>query len=64
MNRKTDNTREKQLAVNSLEDPSNPYRIIFTVDILNEGWDVLNLFDIVDYMKHVKVVRVEYQLYY
>ena len=47
MNRKTDNTREKQLAVNSLEDPSNPYRIIFTVDMLNEGWDVLNLFDIV-----------------
>lgn len=47
MNGKTDNTREKQLAVNSLEDPSNPYRIIFTVDMLNEGWDVLNLFDIV-----------------
>ena len=47
MNGKTDNTAEKQLAVNSLEEPSNPYRIIFTVDMLNEGWDVLNLFDIV-----------------
>lgn len=38
---------EKQVAVNSLEDKDNPYRIIFTVDMLNEGWDVLNLFDIV-----------------
>ncbi len=37
----------KQIAVNSLEDRNNPYRIIFTVDMLNEGWDVLNLFDIV-----------------
>lgn len=47
MNGSTDNTTEKQLAVNSLEDRENPYRIIFTVDMLNEGWDVLNLFDIV-----------------
>lgn len=47
MNRSRDNTVKKQLAVNSLEEPSNPYRIIFTVDMLNEGWDVLNLFDIV-----------------
>ncbi len=47
MNGSTDNSEDKQLAVNSLEDPKNPYRIIFTVDMLNEGWDVLNLFDIV-----------------
>ena len=47
MNGATDNSVDKQLAVNSLEDRSNPYRIIFTVDMLNEGWDVLNLFDIV-----------------
>lgn len=39
--------KEKQVAVNSLEAENNPYRIIFTVDMLNEGWDVLNLFDIV-----------------
>ncbi|MDY3902382.1 DEAD/DEAH box helicase family protein [Peptoniphilus sp.] len=39
--------KEKQVAVNSLEAKYNPYRIIFTVDMLNEGWDVLNLFDIV-----------------
>ena len=35
----------KQLAANSLED--NNYRVVFAVDMLNEGWDVLNLFDIV-----------------
>lgn len=39
--------KAKQVAVNSLEAKDNPYRIIFTVDMLNEGWDVLNLFDIV-----------------
>lgn len=38
---------EKQLAVNSLEDEQNLYRAVFAVDKLNEGWDVLNLFDIV-----------------
>lgn len=37
----------KQLAVNSLEDEDNHYRAVFAVDKLNEGWDVLNLFDIV-----------------
>jgi len=37
----------KQLAVNSLEDEKNEYRAVFAVDKLNEGWDVLNLFDIV-----------------
>ncbi|GAA7469970.1 DEAD/DEAH box helicase family protein [Helicobacter pylori] len=33
--------------LNSLEDRDNPKRVIFSVDKLNEGWDVLNLFDIV-----------------
>lgn len=37
----------KQIAVNSLEDERNEYRAVFAVDKLNEGWDVLNLFDIV-----------------
>ncbi|MDR3232996.1 MAG: DEAD/DEAH box helicase family protein [Planctomycetaceae bacterium] len=40
-------SEEKQIIVNSLESPSNPYRAVFAVDQLNEGWDVLNLFDIV-----------------
>lgn len=47
MNEMSDNNKEKQLLVNSLEDQDNPIRVIFTVDMLNEGWDVLNLFDIV-----------------
>lgn len=38
---------EKQIALNSLEDKSNPYRAVFEVKKLDEGWDVLNLFDIV-----------------
>lgn len=38
---------KNQLILNSLEDIDNPYRAIFAVDKLNEGWDVLNLFDIV-----------------
>lgn len=36
-----------QLLLNSLEDHSNRIRAIFAVQKLNEGWDVLNLFDIV-----------------
>lgn len=36
-----------QKLLNSLEDKNNSIRAIFTVDKLNEGWDVLNLFDIV-----------------
>ncbi len=38
---------DKQIALNSLEDSTNPYRAIFEVKKLDEGWDVLNLFDIV-----------------
>lgn len=36
-----------QLKLNSLEDENNPIRAIFAVQKLNEGWDVLNLYDIV-----------------
>jgi len=36
-----------QLLLNSLEDKDNHIRAIFAVQKLNEGWDVLNLFDIV-----------------
>jgi len=38
---------EKQLRLNSLESKNNETRAIFAVNMLNEGWDVLNLFDIV-----------------
>ncbi len=42
-----DETEIHQIALNTLEDVGNEYRAIFAVDKLNEGWDVLNLFDIV-----------------
>ncbi len=42
---KTDEDQEKLL--NNLEDKNNHIRAIFTVNRLTEGWDVLNLFDIV-----------------
>ena len=35
------------ILLNTLEDANNPIRAIFAVAKLNEGWDVLNLFDIV-----------------
>ena len=38
---------ENQILLNTLEDENNPIRAIFAVQKLNEGWDVLNLFDIV-----------------
>lgn len=38
---------KNQILLNSLEDANNPYRAIFEVKKLDEGWDVLNLFDIV-----------------
>lgn len=37
----------QQIELNSLEDRDNEVRCIFAVEKLNEGWDVLNLFDIV-----------------
>ncbi|WP_413783018.1 DEAD/DEAH box helicase family protein [Helicobacter pylori] len=46
----TNNEKELEkgmLLLNSLEDRENPKRVVFSVDKLNEGWDVLNLFDIV-----------------
>jgi type III restriction enzyme len=38
---------QNQLLLNTLEDENNPIRAVFAVQKLNEGWDVLNLFDIV-----------------
>lgn len=45
-----DSNEEKeanQILVNNLEAASNEIRAVFAVEMLNEGWDVLNLFDIV-----------------
>ena len=38
---------DRQIQLNTLEDRNNRIRVIFAVQKLNEGWDVLNLFDIV-----------------
>ena len=38
---------DRQIQLNTLEDRDNRIRAIFAVQKLNEGWDVLNLFDIV-----------------
>ena len=43
----TDESETKQILINRLEDSDNEIRVVFAVDMLNEGWDVLNLFDIV-----------------
>jgi type III restriction enzyme len=33
--------------LNTLEEKQNPFRVVIAVNTLDEGWDVLNLFDIV-----------------
>ena len=38
---------DNERIVNNLDEKSNHYRLIFIVDKLTEGWDVLSLFDIV-----------------
>lgn len=40
-------TEDQDKLINNLEDKNNHIRAIFTVNRLTEGWDVLNLFDIV-----------------
>ncbi len=40
-------TEKNQILLNSLENENNFIRAIFAVNKLDEGWDVLNLFDIV-----------------
>ena len=40
-------TEEQEELLNNLEDHNNNIRAIFTVERLTEGWDVLNLYDIV-----------------
>lgn len=40
-------SKERMMLLNSLESIDNPVRAIFAVEKMNEGWDVLNLYDIV-----------------
>lgn len=44
------NDKNEELTIknlNSLDQPDNPFRIVFAVQKVSEGWDVLNLYDIV-----------------
>ncbi|MDA0001733.1 hypothetical protein OFR37_12065 [Brachyspira hyodysenteriae] len=46
--------------LNTLENKDNPIRVIFSVNKLNEGWDVLNLFDIVRlYEKEMQIQKIK-----
>ncbi len=49
---KKENKAELLKTLNRLEDPDNTIRAIFAVDMLNEGWDVKNLYDIVKLDEH------------
>ena len=56
---------KQQILLNSLENPDNVIRVIFCVDKLNEGWDTLNLFDIVrlgDKKSNTTITTKEVQL--
>lgn len=44
---KSDILEEYPVLLNTLEQSDNPFRLIFAVAKVNEGWDVLNLYDIV-----------------
>ena len=44
---KVASVNELQIQLNDLENKDNPCRMVMTLDMLHEGWDVLNLFDIV-----------------
>ncbi|RKS87082.1 type III restriction enzyme [Orbus hercynius] len=44
---KSDLMEEQPVLLNTLEEIDNPIRVVFAVAKVNEGWDVLNLYDIV-----------------
>ena len=44
---KSDLLEENPVLLNTLEEADNPVRAVFAVAKVNEGWDVLNLYDIV-----------------
>lgn len=48
-----------QILINTLENANNPIRAIFAVRKLDEGWDVLNLFDIVRCSETIKSGKIK-----
>ncbi len=60
----TESSLNAKILVNTLEDKENKVRIIFVVNQLNEGWDAVNLYDIVRLynIKSKKITTAEAQL--
>lgn len=50
-------SEDNTLRLNTLEEVNNPIRAIFQIAKLNEGWDVLNLFDIVRISEGASITR-------
>lgn len=48
---------DNAILLNTLENINNPIRVIFAVAKLNEGWDVLNLYDIVRISEGAGITR-------
>lgn len=48
---------DNAVLLNTLENINNPIRVIFAVAKLNEGWDVLNLYDIVRISEGAGITR-------
>lgn len=51
-------SEKNQILLNSLEDQNNKIRAVFAVQKLNEGWDVLNLFDIVRLYENIVLKKI------
>lgn len=56
-NEKSILSEDNAVLLNTLENINNPIRVIFAVAKLNEGWDVLNLYDIVRISEGAGVTR-------
>lgn len=56
-NEKSILSEDNAILLNTLENINNPIRVIFAVAKLNEGWDVLNLYDIVRISEGAGVTR-------
>lgn len=55
LNANNDKNEERNINnLNTLDDIDNPYRAIFAVEKISEGWDVLNLYDIVRVSERTK----------
>ncbi|KJZ82105.1 Type III restriction-modification system DNA endonuclease res [Candidatus Liberibacter solanacearum] len=54
---KTNLLEQSPVLLNTLEEINNPIRVIFAVAKVNEGWDVLNLYDIVRISEKASITK-------